>query len=115
MGPKPTRNSWPRSKPQWKPSPSVQNNLTSLANVRAWLGATTPDDNALLTRLIGSASRAIHTYLQRPSLFQHTFSDVYDGSGSRRQVLRQWPVLSVSSLTVGTQTVAASAGYGDPG
>lgn len=93
----------------------MQNNLTSLAGVTAWLGIKTPDDNALLTRLIGSASRAIHTHLQRPTLFQHAFNEVYDGAGRGRQVLRNWPVLSVGSLTVGTTTITPSASYGQSG
>ena len=94
----------------------MQNNLTTLANVNAWLGNTTTDDNALLTRLIASASRGIHAYLQkRPNLFQHTYSEVYDGPGRQRQMLRQWPVLSIRSLAVGTQTITASAAYGQVG
>jgi hypothetical protein len=93
----------------------VQNNLTSLPTAQAWLGISTPDDNALLTRLIGSASRAIHSYLQRPTLFLHTYADVYDGAGRDRQVLRNWPVLAVASLTVGTQAIGAAAAYGQAG
>lgn len=93
----------------------MQNNLTSLSAVQEWLGISTADDNGMLTRLIGSASRAIHTYLQRPTLFQHTFTDVYDGAGRERQVLRNWPVLSVSALAVGTQVIGSAQSYGQSG
>ncbi len=93
----------------------MQNNLTTLSNAKAWLGVSTTDDDNLLTRLIGAASRAIHTYLQRPNLFQHACSETYDGSGGRRLVLREWPVLSVASLKVGTVSVPAAASYGQSG
>ena len=93
----------------------MQNNLTTVANVQIWLGIATAGDNPLLARLIASASRAIHTYLQRPNLFQHTCSETYDGSGSRRQLLRQWPVVSVSSLTINTTPITAAPAFGQSG
>jgi hypothetical protein len=96
----------------------VNNNLTSLANAKTWAqsqGSTTNDD-ALLTRLVGSASRFILSYLQRPTLFQNLYTDVYDGMDTEMQMLRHWPVLSVSSVVIGRQTIPALAspttGYG---
>jgi hypothetical protein len=95
---------------------TASNQLTSLANAKTWAGAPTSSDDALLTLLIGDVSRFILSYLQRPTLFQNVFTDVYDGVGNRRQMLRNWPVLSVSSLVIGTQTIPALAapttGYG---
>jgi hypothetical protein len=95
---------------------TASNQLTTLANVKAWAGVTTSNDDTLLTRLVGSASRFILSFLQRPSLFQCAFSDVYDGVGNRVQILRHWPVLSISSLTIGIQIISAapspSTGYG---
>jgi hypothetical protein len=93
----------------------VQNNLTTAANVKAWLGVTSTDDDALLARLIGAASRMIHSYLQRPNLFRHTYSEVYDGSGGRQLILRNYPVLSLTSLTVGNTTVNQASAYGQAG
>ena len=94
----------------------MNNNLTSLANAKAWAGVTTTSDDALLTRLIGSASRFILSYLQRPTLFQFVFTDVYDGVGNKVQILRHWPVLSIASLIIGMQTIPAApsppTGYG---
>jgi Phage gp6-like head-tail connector protein len=94
----------------------ASNQLTTLANVKAWSGVTTSGDDALLQRLINSASRFILSYLQRPTLFQNVFTDVYDGVGGTRQILRNWPVLSVSSVVVGMQSIPAAplpfTGYG---
>jgi Phage gp6-like head-tail connector protein len=93
----------------------VANNLTTLQNVSTWLGLSTPTDNQLLERLISQASRVILAYLQRPNIFQQTYTDTLDGSGSERQFLPAWPVLSVSSLAIGTHAVAASPSYGQVG
>ena len=84
---------------------AASNQLTTLDAVKPWVAATTDSDNALLTRLIGSASRFLLNYLERPTLFQNVFTDVYDGVGNTRQVLRNWPVISVSSVTVDYQTI----------
>jgi len=86
------------------------NSLTTLATVKSWAGVTTTNDDTLLTQLIGDVSRFILSYLQRPTLFQYLFSDVYDGLGGRRQILRHWPVVSVALVTVDDITVPALSG-----
>jgi hypothetical protein len=86
------------------------NALTTLASVKSWAGVTTTNDDALLTQLVGDCSRFILSYLQRPTLFQYLFSDVYDGYGGRRQMLRHWPVVSVALVTVDDVTVPALTG-----
>jgi hypothetical protein len=86
----------------------VQNNLTTLNNAKAWAGVTTSSDDLLLTRLIGNASQFILSFLQRPTLFQNVFSDVYDGVGQRQQVLRNYPVISVASVSVDGVSIAAA-------
>jgi Phage gp6-like head-tail connector protein len=78
----------------------ASNQLTSLANVKSWAGVTTTNDDNLLNLLIADVSRFILSYLQRPTLFQFLFNDVYDGVGQRAQMLRNWPVLSVASVTI---------------
>ena len=87
----------------------MQNNLTSLKSVKDWAGVTATNDDQLLSGLISSASRFILSYLQRPTLFQNTFSDVYDGTGGRRQVLRNFPVLSVAQVIVGSISIPAAS------
>lgn len=86
------------------------NTLTTLSAVKSWAGVTTTNDDTLLTQLIGDASRFILSYLQRPTLFQYLFSDVYDGIGSHRQILRHWPVISVALLTIDDITVPTLTG-----
>ena len=93
----------------------MNNNLTTLANVKSWSGVTTTNDDALLNRLIGSASRIILSYIERPSLFKTQYADVFDGVGQRSQMLRNWPVLSVSSVLIGSQVITPSPGYPQSG
>jgi hypothetical protein len=89
-------------------SPPVANNLTTLSNVKEWLGLTGSASDDQLNRLISSASRFILNYLQRSSLFRHICNEVFDGVGQRWQMLKDYPVLSISSLTVGNQGIQAS-------
>jgi hypothetical protein len=85
-------------------------NLTTLANVRAWVGSTTDTDNALLTRLITMASQQILQHLQRPDLGLTTITETISGRGERKLQLRNWPVLAVNSLSINGQSVPASTG-----
>lgn len=87
---------------------TASNQLTSLSNAKNWATVGTTNDDALLTRLIASASSFILSYLQRPTLFQNVFNDVYDGVGQRGQMLRNYPVLSVSSVQVDGVTIPAA-------
>lgn len=86
------------------------NLLTTLSSAKSWAGVTTSNDDALLSQLIGDASRFILSYLERPTLFQYIFSDVYDGADARRQMLRHWPVTSVALVMVDDLSIPA-AGY----
>ncbi len=86
------------------------NRLTTLERVRDWVGVTTSNDDLLLTRLIDEMSRFILSYLQRPTLFQYIFSDIYDGLGQGRQTLRHWPVQTVSLVMVDNIVIPASSG-----
>lgn len=92
-----------------------QPKLTTVANVNKWLDIRTDDDRLLIDRLIGSASRFIMGHLNRPTLFQKTFTDKYDGNGTQRQYLKHWPVLSVSALTVDGDEIDESPDFGEDG
>jgi hypothetical protein len=93
----------------------VRNNLASFANVSAALGGVSDADAPRVRRMIGMASSLVYSVIQRPNLFRHTCSDMYDGRGSNRLMLRQWPVLSVESLTVEGIAIPPAAGYGQAG
>lgn len=86
----------------------MASNLTTLANLKAWLGipSNVTSDDAFLNLLIKSTSQAVMTYLMRSSLYKKTYTnEIYDGKQTTRIYLKNWPVLSVSGLVIGNQTV----------
>ena len=81
------------------------NDLTTLADIKSWLGRTDTNSDALIAALITRASRSICSYLQRPLLLPHAVSEVQDGTGGNIMVLKEWPVLSVTSVVVDGITI----------
>jgi hypothetical protein len=79
--------------------------LCQLADVKAWLGRTDTNSDALLAALITRTSRQIYSYLQRSLILPRSVTEIRDGTGGSTMVLRQWPVISVSSLVIGTCTI----------
>ena len=74
--------------------------LTTLANVKSWLGITNTSDDALLAQLITGYSQFVTEYCSR-DFVQTTYTDqIYDGSGSSVLVLRQYPILSISAISI---------------
>lgn len=93
-------------------------NLTTLANVSAWLPqiAGTTASNPLLNQLIQRCSSHILAYLQRPDILQTSFTDYFnDLPPSGRLMLRNWPVVSVSAVQIGSMAIPAQASQGQPG
>jgi hypothetical protein len=94
------------------------NDLCQLADVKLWLGRSDTNSDALLSALITRASRAILTYLQRGQILPRNVSEIRDGTGTSAMVLKQWPVISVTSVMVDDLTIpqaSAEAGGSDTG
>jgi len=83
----------------------AQFDLCALADVKAWLGRSDENSDALLAALISRTSRQILSWLRRGTVLPHSVTETRDSSGGETLVLREWPVLSVSSLTIGAQTI----------
>jgi hypothetical protein len=84
--------------------------LTSLANLKAWLGVPCdagPSD-PLLARLITSASAMVVDYLGR-EILTAVYTEVYDGTGAGWMMLRQAPIVSVQSVSFAGRTVTTPA------
>jgi len=89
----------------------AQGDLTTLAHTKQWLGITTDGSDALLSLMIAAASRFVLGYLGRPSLAATDYTEDYDGYGNNFMSLRQWPVISLSSIGFyGTTITQASTG-----
>lgn len=82
----------------------------TLANVKQYidpnLPSPGPDDN-LLQAMITAMSRAMARYCVRNILAQ-VFTEVRNGTGQSVMRLINWPVVSVTSLTIGTTIIQAA-------
>src|SRR5271166_1389027 len=83
--------------------------LTTLASLKAWLGLppTASPNDATLSALITAASRAIYAAISRPGLLPQSYSETIDAE-TRRIYLRHWPVLQVTSLSLGGLAIPAA-------
>jgi uncharacterized phiE125 gp8 family phage protein len=73
--------------------------LTTLANVKAWLNLTVDISDALLVRLIAGISAWVQSYLSRQVLSQ-SYAEVRDGHDTQVLYFREYPVTAVSGVTV---------------
>lgn len=89
--------------------------LCQLADVKVWLGRSDSNSDAVLSALITRTSRLIYSYLQRAPVLPHTVTETRDGTGGNALLLRQWPANSISSLTVGEQTIPHAPDACSPG
>jgi hypothetical protein len=84
--------------------------LTTLADVRTWLQATTTTlphtDDLLLSRLITSASEFIQNWLNR-NITSTDYEEVRDGTGGQQFVFANFPVTAVASVIIAGQTIPA--------
>lgn len=92
--------------------------LTTLANVKGWLGITSVDAtrDALLTRLITASSQFIETWLNRTvSGGVLTYSATRDGGGGVTFVPANTPLVSITALSIDGVPIPASTGVAAPG
>lgn len=85
--------------------------LTTLADVKAWAKISNTTDDQLLQRLITAASTGIVNVLNRGDIFSRQYIERYDGNGSQRLMLRQWPVTALSALSIDGVSIAAQTSY----
>lgn len=89
--------------------------LASLTQAKEWLAMLDPEtetSDALLRRLIQTASQAVLGYIQRPNLARTTFTETRSGRNTNSLTLRNWPVVSISSLSVNGSSVPQAPSVG---
>lgn len=100
--------------------------LTTLASAKSWVGVTGSGDDANIQLCITAASREWLRLTGRgPANWQNTnqspfnqpctFTETYDGNGNSRKFLRNSPIISVQSLQINGDSIAASPSPGSPG
>ncbi len=82
--------------------------LVSLADLKSWLDIAGTDDDVLLARLIAQISRAIFNVIDRPAVLPSAYTETYDGGHEVSIMLRQWPVIGVSSCVVDGVAIPSS-------
>lgn len=88
--------------------------LTTLENVKAYGGIQDSANDESLDRLIDVASEYVATWCSR-EFSAITHSEVYDGTGNAKLVLRYYPVLSVQSLRIDGQTIPPRPAFNSNG
>jgi hypothetical protein len=89
--------------------------LTTLANVKGWLGLTnTATDDALLARLITAYSSYIQTWLNRLIAIV-AYSETRSGTGRTAMAAADYPLVSVSLVQVDGFAIPASPDGIQPG
>jgi hypothetical protein len=85
--------------------------LTTIETLKLWLpiAATNTVDDATISRLITACSDDFMRATARPDLLATAYDEVRVGDGSTHLVLYHWPIAAVTTLTVGTETIAKSA------
>jgi hypothetical protein len=91
--------------------------LTTLAQVKDYLGIDTDESDTFLTRLVDAASQFVITWIGRDSFGVRSYTQNFRGNGRSSTMLFNWPVQSVTSVGIAGSAVAASVmgNYGNPG
>lgn len=74
--------------------------LTTITAVNLWLGIPNNVSSPVLQPLITATSRVIYAYLSRPSLLPRSLTERYDGQNNQRMFLKNWPVLSITAVSI---------------
>lgn len=89
--------------------------LTTVAAVEAWLNQANVD-TALIQSAITNYSQFVLTFTGRTNLNSvASYSETYSGSGGDRLFVRNYPILAVSSLVIGTTNIPQSTSPQLPG
>jgi hypothetical protein len=73
--------------------------LCSIEDVKLYFSITSSSEDSVLTALIAAASADIEQYCNR-TFAQAAYTETRNGNGGDRIGVRQWPIVSVQSVTV---------------
>jgi uncharacterized phiE125 gp8 family phage protein len=88
--------------------------LTSVQAVKTYLGNTKTTDDDLFARLVVAASKWFEQQTNRKIVLA-IYTDTFIGDGGSMVAARQYPLNTVTSVTVGTVTVPAAVAASDDG
>lgn len=73
--------------------------LISLNELKAYLRLTSSNENSILSTLLNAASQWVRNYVKR-NLVQATYTEYYSGDGSFELQLKNYPIVSVTSINI---------------
>ena len=91
------------------------NDLTCLADCKAWLGLTSGTDDSLIGELVTAVSQAILADLGRSTILPLTCLETLDGGGESAIALRHWPITRLLSCAIDGVAMATSVAPGHRG
>lgn len=88
--------------------------LTSLANVKQWLGVSAATDDTLLTRMVSGVSAWIQEWIGR-TIASTVYTETLNGNGKNVLFLLNYPVTAVASVLVDNVAIPARPAIGQAG
>lgn len=88
--------------------------LTTLSSFKAYSGVVISTDDVAISNLITAYSEFTRSYCSR-TFTPQAFSARFDGRNNTRQMLPEFPILTVTAVAVGTTTIAAQSTFGANG
>lgn len=89
-------------------------NLTTVAAVKAYAGVVASTDDALIGSLVSAYSAYVQQWLNR-NILTDIYTRSFNGFNNAAQMLPQWPVQSVQSVTVDGVAIPARVVFTDNG
>jgi hypothetical protein len=85
--------------------------LSQLATLKLWLplASGNTNDDVTLSRLLTGVSMDFMRATKRPDLLMANYTEVHQGDGSSRMIAFHWPIISVTTLTIGGAAISASS------
>jgi hypothetical protein len=90
------------------------NDLTVLADLKAYLNVTVTTDDVLLQRLITSCSGFMQAWMNRVIAIS-TYTETRDGTDGTRLYMRNYPITAVTSVSIDQIAIASSPNSGQQG
>ena len=91
---------------------AAPDDLCTLAELKAWLPNQGNNDDSTLQGLISNASLQVLQYIDRPHILASVLGSLvesYDGNSSDRLLPRQFPIISVSGVSIDNVPVPQAA------
>ena len=83
--------------------------ITTTAEIKTLGGITSSNNDALISALLAQTLTAIGEFCNR-NFISSTFTEYRDGNGSTRMLLANYPILSITSVTVDDVALPQGAG-----